>query len=157
MEHLHHFRNGHQNCAPSWTSMGSSTSIRWTQPSGRTLPSISIIFVLELNQEQQLKMASPHPKQASRLYKKSLLIPIIFGMRPTSAVKSESLKLTSLRIKPTLMMSSTRSRGRQTTSATSWFIQPRQGQSQIVTSDGVIRRLHQSENGFESWRLLRLR
>ena len=30
MERLHHFRNGHQNCAPSWTSMDSNTSPRWT-------------------------------------------------------------------------------------------------------------------------------
>ena len=138
MDHFLHSRDGHQSCAPSWTLMVSSASNRSTSPSGRTLPSSSIIFVLELKLVQQLKTASPMTRPA-RSCEKSSPIQLIFEMMMKSIEKSEFLRQTSLCIKPTLMMSSPKSRRHQTTLAKSWCAQPRQDQSQIITSVVFIR------------------
>ena len=81
----------------------SSTSLRWTSPSGRMLPSIYLIFVLELKLEQQLKMASLRVRQPSRAFGMNWQTQTTSVVMMTSMPTSPSLKQTSLFIRLTLM------------------------------------------------------
>ena len=127
--------------------MDSSTSLRWTWPSGRTLPSNSIIFVLEWNLVRQLKMPSPTTRLASKPCKRNSQIQLTFEVMMRSTKTSEFLKQRTSCIRPTLTLNSARSRRHQTISATSWRTQPRQAQSQIITSVVFINMKMGSKHG----------
>ena len=133
MDHLHHSMNGHQSCAPSSTSMGSSTSHKWMWPSGRTLPSNYIIFVLDLKLEQQHKMPLHQQGSHQRLARRTSRWPSHSWWRNHQSGHRCSWSWQHRSSNSLWRGARQGQKEHQTILLTSWRIQPRQHQSQIIT------------------------
>ena len=90
-------------------------------------------LVLELKLGQQHKMPSPPTRRPSMPCVKSWQMTIAQEPTMSSTTTLQSSRLTALFIGLTSMRRSAKLKEHQTISLTSWFIQPRQHQSQIIT------------------------